>query len=444
MKKTTIKLVSLVLAVLFAVGLAACTKAPIRDGVVTLPPEGQECEVKGSIKFSYSPGASSEDSRNAANAFIESFNRKYPDVSVSRDFSASDASTRISSGDIGDVFYFAEVSAYNYAVTQNALMPLEYYMQVLEIDRGDVFSGIFDAGLINNHLYYVARDFNQILFIYNASQVNSKALTNQIVPEWTWAQFLDLCAQLTDDDYYGASLNLPYAPVFIPFLEAYSGRGRWFDLRDKKVDLTSGDTLKALNEAIDACKKGHLNLGLSSGDLFNNKEAVFNYLVYPTINSTAQTYDSKAVEWDLINLPLFPTPSFGAGSSGVGVFNRTSNPDAAAAFALHFYTQDGQRAFNGQTGGSVPLLASLKDDDFWKHPNDEWSGKNWDACVYKAEDYATVGQFACILPPEISSLFDSSALLQILNRALSGQQSLEDGMAALETKVNGKWTSISG
>lgn len=439
MKKITIKLFAIVLAVFAVVGLVSCNKGPVQDGIVTPPPDGSKFEVEGSIKFSYQLGTT-EDNRSAANAFIEAFQKKYPNVSVSRDYSNTDPSTRISSGDIGDVFYFAEVSAYNYAITQAALMPLEYYMEVLDIDRGDVYSGIYDAGVINSHLYYVARDFNQLLFIYNADAIESKQLTSQIVPEWTWYEFLNLCEQITDDDYYGATLNLPYAPQFIPFLEAYMGRNKWFSLKDKKIDVTSGDTLKALEEALDACRKGHINL-MIGGD-FGNKESVFNYLVYPSINTEGKNYDSKKVKWDLINLPLFEHAAFGAGSSGWGVFNRTSNPDAAAAFALFFYTPEGQVAFNGQSGGSVPLLASLKDDDFWKHPNDEWSDKNWEACVYKAEDYATVGQFNCLLPPEIADIFSMSNLNNVLTRALNGTQSLQDGMAALEEKANQKWKTL--
>ncbi|MBQ2306169.1 MAG: extracellular solute-binding protein [Clostridia bacterium] len=440
MKKTTIKLLCLVLAVVAVISLAACKKKPVQTGVVTPPPDGEDIEIKGSIKFSYS-GGTSEDNRNAANAFIDAFRKKYPDVVVNRDYSNSDPSTRISSGDIGDVFYFAEVSAYNYAVTQNALMPLEYWMEVLNIDRGDVFSGIFDAGMINNHLYYIARDFNQILFIYNRDALDERGIDqSRVHPDWTWEEFLALCAEITNDDYYGATMQLNYDPVFIPFLEAYNGRGKWFSLKDKSVDLTSGDTLRALNEVLDACREGYINLGLG-GD-FGRKESVFNFLVYPSINSSAQTYDQKSVDWDLINLPLFKNPAFGAGSSGVGVYNRTSNPGAAAAFALFFYTQEGQRAFNGQTGGSVPLLASLKDDDFWKHPNDAWADKNWDACVYKSEDYATIGRFACLLPPEIADLLNNN-ISGVLTKALNGGASLEDGMGQLQEKVNQKWSTLA-
>ena len=255
MKKITIKVLALILAVVGVIALVGCNKAPEQTGVVTKPPEGGELEVKGSIKFSYS-GGSTEDNKQAANAFIEAFQKQYPKVTVQRDYSASDPNTRISSGDIGDVFYFAEVSAYNYAVTQHALMPLEYYMEVLDIDRGDVYSGIYDAGVINNHLYYIARDFNQLLFIYNADAISSKSLTSRVIPEWTWQEFLQLCEEITDDDYYGATLNMPYAPQFIPFLEAYEGRGKWFSLKDKKIDITSGDTLKAIQEALDACQQG--------------------------------------------------------------------------------------------------------------------------------------------------------------------------------------------
>jgi len=442
MKKIMVKSVALVLAILTVLALGACTRAKIQTGVITPAPEGNEIDVSGTIKFSYS-GGTTEEARGAANAFIEAFNKKYPNVQVQRDYSSTDPSTRISSGDIGDVFYFAEVSAYNYAITQNALMPLEYYANAYGIDRGDVYSGIFDSGVINGHLYYIARDFNQILFIYNADAVEQKALTSRVVPEWTWTEFLAICEEITDDDYYGATINLPYAPVFIPFLEAYCGRARWFSTATKTVDFTSGDTLKAVKEAIDACQKGILNLSVSGGTGdFGSKESVFNYLVYPTILNAANNYDSKKVNWDLINLPLFENPAFGAGSSGWGVFNRTKNPNAAAAFALYFYTPEGQRAYNGQSGGSVPLLASLKEDTFWRHPNDEWADKNWDACVYKSEDYATVGQFACLLPAEISDMLSMGALTDIISRALSGKQSVEDGFAALETKCNQKWATL--
>lgn len=446
MKKITIKLIALLLTLAAVFTLVACqSNGPAKDGTLTDEQiedfkTNKQTKVSGTIKFSYS-GATTEEARGAANAFIQAFNEAYPNVKVEKDYSASDPSTRISSGDIGDVFYFAEVSAYNYAITQNALMPLEYYLDALNIDRGDVYSGIFDAGMINNHLYYVARDFNQLLFIYNADEVKSKGFSAQVYPEWTWQEFLTLCEQLTDDDYIGAQLNLAYAPQFIPFLEAYEGRGRWFSLKDKKIDITSGETLRALNEVIAASQQGYIDLMLGTGD-FGGKEPVFKYLVYPSIIGEAKTYDSKKVNWDLINLPLFEHPSFGAGSSGWGVYNRTNNPDAAAAFALYFYTPEGQIAFNGQDGGSVPLLASLKDDDFWKHPNDEWSGKNWDACVYIAEDAATVGQFNCLLPPEIAEIFSQSALQAVLAKAVKGETSLEDGMKTLETKANDKWSKI--
>lgn len=442
MKKKVIKSLVLVIALVTVFSLVACTKTTVQTGIITMPPQGAEMEVNGSIKFSYN-GATDDDKKTAADAFVSAFKSAYPDVKVERDYSSTSPDARISSGDIGDVFYFAEVLAYNYAISNNALMFLEYYMEAFGIDRGDVFSGIFDAGMINGHLYYVARDFNQVLFIYNADAVEQKALTSRIKPEWTWSEFLTICEELTDEDYYGAKINLPYAPCFIPFLEAYEGRNQWYSTASKVVDLTSGDTLKALSEAIDCSRQGYLDLMVGSSSAFSGKESVFNYIVYPTINSEAKVYDSKNITWDLINLPLFPHPAFGAGSSGYGVYNRTSNPTAAAAFALFFYTREGQRAFNGQTGGSVPLLASLKEDDFWKHPNDDWSEKNWDACVYMAEDYATVGQFNCFLPPEIADLFSQSALTSILARVIDGSISIQDGFKSLEEKVNQKWATLA-
>ena len=71
---------------------------------------------------------------------------------------------------------------------------------------------------------------------------------------------------------------------------------------------------------------------------------------------------------------MFPIPKVGTGSSGFGVYNRTKRPDTAAAL-LFFFTEEGQKAYNGQTGGSVPLMRTLANDDFWHGKGTEWEGR---------------------------------------------------------------------
>lgn len=438
MKRVIMKSLALLLAIMTVCGLAACGTNEKQDGVLDHEPV-----VSGTIKFSYE--ASTESKKNAANAYIDAFVAKYPNAKVERDYdyTVTQAETRLSSGQIGDVFYFAESKAYDYAITHEALMPLEYYIEAFDINVGDIYSGIYSAGMIGNHYYYVARDFNQMIMIYNKDQVVTKGLTGSVQDGWTWDSFLNICQQLTDDSYYGASIQLAYAPTFIPLLTAYTGT-QWFDTTNHTVDLTSGDTLKAIEELLTAYANGYINLGLAGGDLtkFEGKEPVFRQNVYPHVEGIGQEYDNNLIEWDMIHLPLTENPAFGCGSSGVGVYNGTQNPDTAAAFALFFYTQEGQEAFNGQDGGSVPVLASLKDADFWRHADDDWKDKNWDAHIYQANDYAVIGQFKCVLPSTVADVFEknlSSYLVDVVNNSMS----LADAMTELQNMANAEWESIS-
>ncbi|MBO5076372.1 MAG: carbohydrate ABC transporter substrate-binding protein [Clostridia bacterium] len=450
------KLTGLLLVLCVFVSLFACnrssetepsaeagTKAPAtrtpNSGIVTMSPDGEPPEISGTVKFTYNRGTT-ENKRRAANAYIDAFRIQYPDVAVKRDYSSSDMRARIAGGDIGDVFFFDDASVYDYAVTQDALMPLEYWMGVLGIYPDNVYNNIFNTGEVNGHLYYVASEYIQPVFIYNRDALTVMALDNKVRTDWTWSDFLALCEELSaGGDFYGAALPLYDALIFTSFISAYTGGSSWYSIGNRRVDLTSGDMLKALEEALDACRAGFINIGLSGG--FDGREPVFNYTTYPAIDEAARTYDMRSVDWDLINLPLFDYPSIGIGSSGVGVYKYTDNPGAAAAFALFFFTGEGQRAFHGQTGGSVPVLASLKNDYCWRHAEDAWADKNWDACVYGIDEYACIGRFECIFPYEIAELF-TNELTAVLKDALNGTVPLKEGMAQLEKKINDKWALL--
>lgn len=449
MKKVITKSLALLLAIMTVCGLAACGGRVKQDGVVDVDVVP---EVSGTIKFSYE--ANTENKKMAANAYIDAFIAKYPNAKVVRDYDykTTMADQRISANSIGDVFYFAESEAYNYAKTQGALMPLDHYMQAFDINTDDIYSGIYAAGMIDGKYYYVARDFNQMIMTYNKDALVEAALTSEVVPGWSWDTFIEVCQKVTKTNadgtgQYGASLDLSYGPVFIPLLNAVgktdeNGRVKsWYDTATRTIDFTSEGMLDAIKQLFDEYSAGTINLNLGANAAFDNKEPVFKQRVYIQVDTIGQELDEKETEWDMIHLPLAQNPMFGCGSSGVGVYNGTRNANAAAAFALFFYTQDGQIAFNGQDGGSVPVLASLKDADFWRHAEDDWSEKYWDANIYMADEYAVIGQFKCILPPEVAEIIENN-LKEALMQVAEGSD-LTVKMGAIEKAANEKWASLA-
>ena len=447
MKKYIKSAIVILLALAMTFSIVACSK----PGIVTnedLEIAYKDGVVEGDITFTYSPAATTSDDRAAADRFISAFEKKYKDVKVERDYSAT-SDARIASADIGDVFYFAEETTYKYAVTDKALLPLDGFVEKFDINLSDVYSGIYSLGLVNGRLYFVPRDYNHVALIYNKDAVTEAGVSESVKPEWTWTEFQTLCEQLNGDDYYPIQLNLVWSPVYTAFFEAYTYRNSWCSTSEKKVTFIDeeGKILRAFKEALDLARKDFAKMpGVNdSAEGFSGKEAIFSTCVYPGVQSEGRGFDNKGVAWDLINMPLFENPSFGCGSSGVGVYSRTQNVTAAAALALFFFTPEGQRAFNAGQGGSVPLLKSLDQEgyDAWKYPDDaEWSTKNWDAFVYKADTASTPGQVKCRMPIEVAEAIDST-IQKILKDDIAGTTSYLDGFKALEQKCNEIWQQLT-
>ena len=447
MKKYIKSAAVILLALVMTFSIVACGK-PEMVSQEQLEDAEKNGVAEGKITFTYEPAATSSASKEAAERFLSAFEKKYKDVKVERDYTAT-SDTRIASADIGDVFYFAELYTYKYAVTDKALLPLDGFVEKFDIDLSDVYSGIYALGLVNGRLYFVPRDYNHMALIYNKTAVTEAGASASVKPEWTWAEFQALCEQLYGDDYYPIDLNLGYSPVYTAFFEAYTYRNSWCSTTDKKITFIDeeGKILRAVKEALDLAKKDYAKItGVNdTAEGFAGKEAVFKTCVYPSVQSAGKNYDNLGVEWDLINMPLFENPSFGCGSSGVGVFSRTQNVTAAAALALFFFAPEGQKSFNAGNGGSVPLLKSVDEEGFdaWKYPDDaNWSTKNWDAFVYKADTASTPGQVNCRMPIEVAEAIDEG-VINILRNDLSGSASYSDGFAALEQKCNEIWELLT-
>lgn len=446
MKKVIAKSIALLLAIVTVCGLAACGGYVKQTG--ELDNLDEVPAVSGTIKFSYQTNGQASKEL-AANMYIDAFKAKYPNATVRTDYDYKTdlADQQISSGKIGDVFYFGELDAYNYAKTQGVLMPLDHYMKAFKINTDDIYSGIYAAGMIDGKYYYVARDFNQMIMIYNKDAL-AGGLTEYVKDGWSWDDFMTVCEQATKDQFYGAKMELAYAPVFIPLLNAVgetdeNGRVKtWYNTATRTVDFTSEGMLNTIDQLLSAYEQGWINLNLGNNEKFTDKKPAFYQDVYIQVEGLADTLEDDLYDWDMIHLPLTNNPMFGCGSSGVGVYNGTKNANAAAAFALFFYTQEGQEAFNGQDGGSVPVLASLKDATFWQHENDNWSDKNWGANVYESDNYAVIGQWKCILPPEVAEIIDGAPLKAALQEVVAGAK-LSDVMGELQELCNQKWATLA-
>ena len=419
------KIILLVIAFIISASCFSCKqKRPIQYGVVE---EGEEVQVKGTVTIS-AYNSAGEEGKTSIRALAQAFENKYPGTKVRVDISITDQSstaTRISSGDIGDVFFFWEEDTYKYAITHNALMNLTQYLAPLDIDIGNIYSGTMDLGRVNGYIYMVARDHTHIALIYNRDALKEVGLP---------------------DPQVGAQIDFSYGPSLIPVLQGWGGK--WVDTRSKHIDLTSQEVVQGIGELIGLMEQGYIVPTGASGEIAsrysrvsgNTTRVVFHDMVFPELATRAKNYDDLGVDWDVCDWFAYPVHSVGAGATGFGVYNRTANPNAAAALALFFYTEDGQRAYNGQIGGSVPNVRSLAEDDFWRVGGHE--DTNYDAFV-SYPDNDIVGKFECLMPPEVASILKNNAA-SIFSKHFSGSSDYRDTLAKIEAQANEKWSQLLG
>ena len=468
MKKAKLILRLFAMAVAAALTFAAfgCTNYVVNTGVLE---EGYIPSPSGKIKLQYTMTVTEAEKRSI-NDWISVFNKKYGDVRVNVEFNVSPQAlqAQISSKTVGDVFFLDETQVYNYAIIQKALMPLDYFVEAYDIDLANVFSAIMDMGICEGRLYMVLRDYNHMLLHYNRDLIRAANLTDPIElesqGEWTWDTFKEYCRRLTtdedsDDKVVGASMPLGYTPVSVMFLEGWGGR--YYDTAEKKVYFKTDErVLEGVNEMIGIVDENILyyqptdqngtgarsiNTSAQSRRDFSGYRSAFGTLVFPSFGSIGKEYESKGIDWDIVSMPATPTHKVGTGATGFVVFNGTKSADAAAALALSLYTEEGQRAYNGQEGGSVPNVRSLAESSFWRVPftdrrDDPENGKNYYAFISFPEA-DTYGRIECVLPPEIAKIV-TTAIQNLVPDVINGRISADSALEKLETEANDMWETI--
>ncbi|MBO4326629.1 MAG: carbohydrate ABC transporter substrate-binding protein [Clostridia bacterium] len=459
-KKSLVKAALLMLAVVLVAGVFGCKKTVIQYGDVDQTLTKDDLLIKGTIKFTENNASNTEADSLAPKAIVAAFERAYPGTKVVYEEAASSSyATRISSGDIGDVFWGDASDLHNYHTNHNALMPLDSYIKPLDIDLGEVYTGAIDIGKIDGRLYMAPRNIGEHILVYNKDILSEAGLDMDNTQALPWDTFKSMCKQMTkfgDDGVLtqvGASLKVWWHPIFQVFFRGYGGK--WIDSVEHRVTIAdSTEVMQGVNELFDGLREAWIYpediAGSIKGELGEKYKGISNTYSQACFKnfgdlswtvSYGTAYDALSIDWDFCPFPALPTHTVSTGATGYLVYNRTTNPDTAAAFALFFLTEDGQRAYHGQTGGNVPLVKSLAHEDFWHEQGTVWSGKNYDAFVSYA-DQTQPTNVVTMAPQEVADLFSTSAMQNLFISVLNGNMDVFTAFSQLQTKANEKWSTI--
>jgi|LSQX01.2.fsa_nt_gb ABC-type glycerol-3-phosphate transport system substrate-binding protein len=221
--------------------------------------------------------------------------------------------------------------------------------------------------------------------------------------------------------------------------------GQWYNPSKKRVNVFSDPfALAGIEEMISAAEMGFLypfgKSNLNEYEKLGTADYIFNQVSSSELKKVSKEYESKGIDWDIASFPKFPHSKAGVVSSGLVVHNKTRCPDMASALALFFYTENGQIAFHGEKGGTVPVHKSLAGSDFWKNRESSCAGKNMDAFVSFPE-LDTVGIIKGRLPSEVASIIEDS-WEKMLKQHFDGYKHFADSLYDMERKANELWETL--
>lgn len=459
MKKTissVMRVALVVLATLLLFAFTGCKSVKKQLGEL---PKDYKPEVTGKLKVA----ARSDVYPNAAtqkslNNWINYFRSQNPNVSIEVNYVPTDYSALISSKSIGDVFWLSDADVYKYAVTSQALMQLDSYIEAYQVDTSELYGGILALCQAEGKYYFAGATCGNVVFTYNVdAMVNAGILEpgERVADDWTWDDFESYAERLKtyDEDgitltQVGMGLALNWPNGFSPFIYAYGGN--WADKENKKVTLSSDEVKQGIAEVIQAIDNRWIfpegiNMGKemlqSYGQVSTRNGCVFAYnQAYTVLTQNADNYNTRGITWDVAPFPLFPEKASPCGTLGFGVFSYTKNPDAAAALVLSLWSEGGQVALHGQEGGDVPVLKKLGDQDFWHLSREGYEDINFGAFTANYEKYVP-GQVNASVPPEIADIIEKG-VTSMFNAYCTNGASWTDKLTEMETQCNELWETL--
>ena len=462
LKKRILRAMVLAVAAVVFAGAAAC--GPAREPQNGSLPENYVPEIGGRIKLTCRQDVYPNDTTRAAvRNWVNWFVSQNPSVSVETDFNVPDYSPLIASKTLGDVFWLADDQVYKFAVSDEALMPLDYYVEAFGIDLTNVYAGIHELAVVNGRLCFAAACTSIINFVYNVdllTEAGALEKGERIPNDWTWDDFKHYCEVLKRYDEDGVTLTqtgamfpFNWSPTLVPNL--YGFGGQWVDKVNHKVNFTDDKVKQGVAEMIYLLDNrlvypAFITMGSEMrkeyGKLTENTLEKYGFVYctcYTTLPQRADVYNKAGIEWDSIAWPTYEYKGSPTGALGFGVFSYTRNRDTAAAMVLSLYTEEGQRALHSQVGGDVPVLQKLaENEDFWHldKRSDGYDGKNYDAFTSNYDRFVPC-QIAAVVPPELVPII-TDGLTNLYTAYCKNQTSWQDKLAEIETKCNDLWDTL--
>lgn len=319
----------------------------------------------------------SESEKQIVQAFAGEFNKTYPNVKIEIvEMSGNYTETLISAvsvGDVPDVLWVRDEDVTYYAAN-DILLNLDEYIAKSGFNASDYYQSMLDLGKINQKgsQYMLPRDYNKIIVYYNKEYLKNAGVEkgSELYPhdDWTYEQFLSLCAKLKSklpSGVYPVDAMLTWAPIYNTYIRTFGGY--IMDENGKPV-FDSENAVKGLDALDYLFKSGYtINPANKTEDLFLSGKSAMWFSTRPSISNI----EAMNLDYDAVSFPFIGEHGYiGTGASGYAVSTFAKNKALSYLFVESMLSKDSQEAFS-KTGNAVPVRKDLATTGKWLEcPND--------------------------------------------------------------------------
>lgn len=215
----------------------------------------QSSSQKVELRFSW---WGSQERHNRTLKVIELFEKKYPNIKITGEYSGNDGyndklAAQIAAGNAPDIMQIGGSFLGEY-VTRNAILDLTPNVNSKELDTADFDKGILSSGSYNGKLYGISMGNNAWSLMLNTEMLKKAGIA---LPKenWTWDDFAKLTGEIASKlgkGYYGAFYDAGNSNYFDVFLKQ---RGKVM-YKDGQIQFTKDDLTAWFNLWEDLRKKG--------------------------------------------------------------------------------------------------------------------------------------------------------------------------------------------
>ncbi len=304
-------------------------------------------------------------------------------------------------GDLPDVFNMNQVF-FGFYGDNGVLLNLQPYFDEFGLDTSVWGSGMIDPYRVgeDGDLHAAPVEWVTVAMLYNQDMFDAAGL-DYPTAEWTWDDFADAAATLTnpDEDVYGAAVYLEYQTGYPNWIAA-TGESPVVAPQRAGCTLTSDESQEALSFLKDLYDAGYMPSvstlgGASPDDAFNMFASGRIAMISAGAWKIQSAIEQIEFNWDIVQQPRHPetgrSRSTLHAASYVASAN-SENADLAANLILFLVSDEGQQFF-AEAGGVAPSNPNPELQAMWAAAYAD-ADLNVQAYIDAVEDSVGVNLFA--------------------------------------------------